>query len=164
MGYRLNTDDDAVAFAAGSVSGQCISGTGTGASGYSAIIDCSASCFSSESTLQLETGATVPVAAVRVGDRVLSVSTAGKPTYDKVFRITHYEPNEINMFQRITTSSGDILELTGEHLIHVGNDTHLALQCFQVAHSSSFFLSRKLNLPVNAAGGCRVMVVSETSL
>jgi hypothetical protein len=84
------------------------------------MVDCSSSCFSSSATLQLESGAVVPMSSVHVGDRVLSMTNEGKPTYDKVFRITHYEPNEVTSFRRITTSSGDVLEITAEHLLHIG--------------------------------------------
>ncbi len=40
--------------------------------------------------------------------------------FDKVFRITHHEPTEVTAFRRITLSSGDVLEITAEHLVHIG--------------------------------------------
>ena len=86
------------------------------------MVDCStgSSCFSSAATLQLDTGAVVPMSSVHVGDRVLSMTNDGKPVFDKVFRITHHEPMAVTAFRRITTSSGDVLEITEEHLLHVG--------------------------------------------
>jgi hypothetical protein len=75
------------------------------------------------------------MSAVHVGDRVLSVSSEGKPMFDKVFRITHHEPTEVTAFRRITLSSGDVLEITAEHLLHVGESpdppthTHSNLNC-----------------------------------
>jgi len=81
-------------------------------------VDCNG-CFSGVSTLQLESGASANIADVKVGDRVLSVSTAGQAVYDKVFRITHHEPSEVMDFVRITTSSGEVLEVSPTHTVHV---------------------------------------------
>jgi hypothetical protein len=70
--------------------------------------------------LQLESGDAIPIADVHVGDKVLAVSSAGQPFFDKVFRITHHEPTETMEFVHITTSSGDVLEVSGTHTVHVG--------------------------------------------
>jgi hypothetical protein len=62
----------------------------------------------------------VPIGDVHVGDRVLSVSSAGQPFYDKVFRITHHEPEETMDFVRIGTSDGNVVEMTATHTVHTG--------------------------------------------
>jgi len=51
---------------------------------------------------------------------VLSVSTDGMPFYDKVFRITHYDLTSRTEFVRITTTTGETLELSAEHMLHAG--------------------------------------------
>lgn len=120
-------------------SGEC----NTQANFGSIMVDCSSSCFSSATTMKLESGAVVPMSAVHVGDRVLSMSNEGKPMYDKVFRITHHEPTEVTAFRRITTSSGDVLEITAEHLLHIGTCCNLAdaVPAHEVVVGSTVFLA-----------------------
>ena len=112
----------AQAYTFNGTSGTCAAGSVQGSTIGSLMVDCStgSSCFSSAATLQLDTGAVVPMSSVHVGDRVLSMTNDGKPVFDKVFRITHHEPMAVTAFRRITTSSGDVLEITEEHLLHVG--------------------------------------------
>ena len=55
-----------------------------------------------------------------MGDRVLAVSYAGQPFFDKVFRITHHEPTETMDFVRIGTSDGNVMEVTATHTVHAG--------------------------------------------
>lgn len=109
---------------------------------FSATIDCGG-CFSAASTLQLESGAAAPIADVRVGDRVLAVSSGGQPFYDKVFRITHHEPTETMEFVRIGTSTGHVLEVTGTHRVHVGSccAQGSAVPASQVAAGSKMFIT-----------------------
>ncbi len=58
------------------------------------------------------------------------MSTAGQAVYDKVFRITHHEPSEVMDFVRITTSSGEVLEVSPTHTVHVGRSRcQLKLNC-----------------------------------
>jgi hypothetical protein len=79
--------------------------------------------------LQLESGDAIPIADVHVGDKVLAVSSAGQPFFDKVFRITHYEPTEVMDFVRISTSSGHVMEVTGTHMVHTGTSQGPGLPC-----------------------------------
>jgi hypothetical protein len=88
--------------------------------------------------VQLESSGVTPVGDVKVGDRVLSVSSSGKTFFDKVFRITHHEPTEVMDFVRITTSSGDVLELTATHTVHVGT---WCQWCLKVALASGVGLA-----------------------
>jgi len=63
--------------------------------------------------------------------------------FDKVFRITHHEPTEVTAFRRITLSSGDVLEITAEHLLHVGTCCSLAnaVPAHEVVVGSTMFLA-----------------------
>jgi len=49
------------------------------------------------------------------------MSAEGAPFFDKVFRITHHTEDEIKSFVQLTMSTGQVLELTDSHLLHVGS-------------------------------------------
>ena len=42
-------------------------------------------------------------------------------THGQVFRITHHTEDEIKSFVQLTMSTGQVLELTDSHLLHVGS-------------------------------------------
>jgi len=79
-----------------------------------------AKCYSSASTVVLESGNVIPYPDLKVGDRVLAVSSTGEPFFDKVFRITHHDTESPTEFVVITTTSGDKLELSSDHMLHSG--------------------------------------------
>jgi len=83
-------------------------------------------CFSSESTVRLDTGAVVSYSAVKIGDHVLSMSSDGVAFYDKVFRITHHSATDVAEFIQLTTSAGQVLELTPTHMMHTATCCDLA--------------------------------------
>jgi len=77
------------------------------------------SCFSATSTVTLESGKVITYPELKVGDRVLSVAADGTPFFDKVFRITHYSTDLPMTYVRLTTTTGEVLELSPTHLLHV---------------------------------------------
>lgn len=100
-------------------------GSGTncavGSGDDSLIVDCGASCFSGTDTAQLEGGATVPVAELSVGDRVLATDSSGNLFYDKVHRVPHWDASQPQDYVRITTASGRVIEASRGHYLHAGS-------------------------------------------
>mmetsp|Transcript_30584 Transcript_30584/g.31127 ORF Transcript_30584/g.31127 Transcript_30584/m.31127 type:complete len:224 (+) Transcript_30584:65-736(+) len=83
--------------------------------------DDSADCFSAVDTVQVEVGGVKQISDVRIGDRVLSYSSAAKDfVYSTVVAVPH-EPNSITAsFIRIATKSKEI-KMTPGHLIFAGS-------------------------------------------
>jgi Hint module len=76
----------------------------------------SASCFPASATVTLESGETIRMEALAVGDRVLVAAN----TFSTVFMFTHKDPAYTSSaFVRINTASGASLALTAGHYIHV---------------------------------------------
>ncbi len=78
------------------------------------------SCFTGDGMVRLRSGDAVPYARLAVGDEVLSVDADGALTFTTVFRVTHAAPADRETFTRIVTTSGHSLELTPNHMLHVG--------------------------------------------
>jgi hypothetical protein len=84
-------------------------------------------CFSPSATAQLISGAVVPYSELKVGDRVLSASAdGGQLMFDKVFRIAHQDADIELPYMRISVAGGQTLEVTGNHMMHVGTCCDLA--------------------------------------
>eukprot|EP00607_Mallomonas_marina_P005800 CAMPEP_0182437006 /NCGR_PEP_ID=MMETSP1167-20130531/84743_1 /TAXON_ID=2988 /ORGANISM="Mallomonas Sp, Strain CCMP3275" /LENGTH=260 /DNA_ID=CAMNT_0024629757 /DNA_START=65 /DNA_END=848 /DNA_ORIENTATION=+ len=83
--------------------------------------DDSADCFSAVDTVQVEVGGVKQISDVRIGDRVLSYSSAAKDfVYSTVVAVPH-EPNSITAsFIRIATKNKEI-KMTPGHLIFAGS-------------------------------------------
>lgn len=99
-----------------------LSGSGDGclgANGVGFAIDCGG-CFSGNSKVQLVDGSTTSLSDVHVGDQVLSADASGELFFDTVFRVPHWSAETDTTFVRLTTKSGNTLELTRGHQLHVG--------------------------------------------
>jgi hypothetical protein len=119
-------------------------------------VDCGAqACYSGKATVQLEGGATVPMSQLNPGDRVLSADASGNLFYDKVFRVTHWDQESTGSFVKLTTESGNALELTSDHYVHVGGLEHANLKlASEVAAGDELFV-------VGADGSVTVSTVTE---
>ena len=65
-------------------------------------------------------GDVVPFSNLTVGDYVQSMTPEGAVVFEKVFRVTHFEEKTRATFIEITTTTGQVLELTHGHMLHVG--------------------------------------------
>jgi len=82
----------------------------------------SSSCFAGSESVQLESGATVPIADVRVGDKVLAYSSAGQTTvFSDVVAVPHAPNNVQADFQHIVLASGADIKMTADHLLPSGS-------------------------------------------
>ena len=80
------------------------------------------SCFSGTETVQLESGQTVPISLVKVGDRILSADRNRNYRYADVVAIPHR--NTVHGYDRpstrfivVTTDAGNDLKLSEDHMI-----------------------------------------------
>lgn len=81
----------------------------------------SSSCFAASETLLLESGATVPMSEVHVGDKVLVASLDGKSTYySPVMVVPHARNSDKATFVHLSTVSGKDVKMTADHLVMAG--------------------------------------------
>lgn len=100
----------------------CGSCTVNGNTASIARVNCAAeACFSGAGTVSMNDGSTKPIGDVRIGDKVLALDADGNTFYDRVFRVTHFRPEDVATFMRITLDSGRVIELSPQHYLHVGS-------------------------------------------
>lgn len=95
--------------------------TFTGVPDYSFRLFCSrgSACFSGDATVRLEDGSTKHMSELEIGDRVLAFDASGEPFYDRVFRITHYQPGPANArVLRIVADDGRSVDVSATHYVH----------------------------------------------
>lgn len=73
-----------------------------------------AACFPGESTVELQSGNTIPMSLLKLGD----VVKAGHDTYSPVFAFTHKMVGGSRQFIRIQTTSRHSISATGGHFIY----------------------------------------------
>jgi hypothetical protein len=78
-------------------------------------------CFAGTELVQLSNGEKVPIASVRVGDRVLAADRSGQRLqFSEVLAVPHAPNNDVKtVFTRIGTRSGADIKMTADHLIAV---------------------------------------------
>jgi len=74
-------------------------------------------CFSADSTVQLESGATKTMAELKVGDKILSSDAAGKLSYSEVAFLPHGPNTKRADFVAVTTEFGKVVKATPTHLL-----------------------------------------------
>ena len=74
-------------------------------------------CFTADSTVQLESGATKIMAELKVGDKILSSDAAGKLSYSEVAFLPHGPNTKRADFVAVTTESGKVVKATPTHLL-----------------------------------------------
>ena len=80
------------------------------------------SCFLGSETVSMENGERKPLSHVKVGDRVLSLSSGGKIQYTSVVAIPHAANTGYAAALRLRTTDGGDVQLTSNHLIHAAVD------------------------------------------
>ncbi|KAG8239001.1 hypothetical protein J437_LFUL005058 [Ladona fulva] len=91
----------------------------------------SGGCFPAAASVQISSGAQIPISQLRVGDRVLALDTnTGKPVYSEVLLFLDRDPERHRAFLRIRTASGRQLALTPSHLVLVADSTGMTRGVF----------------------------------
>jgi hypothetical protein len=68
----------------------------------------------------LESGESIPISAVRVGDVILAADDKGRTTFSEVIAAPHSEVQESSyLFTRIVTATGEDIKVTTGHIIPV---------------------------------------------
>lgn len=79
-----------------------------------------ATCFASSETVQKESGETIFISEVRIGDRILAATSAGDLVYSSVIAVPHAKNNVLAQFVILQTANGKDLILTEDHLLLSG--------------------------------------------
>lgn len=72
-------------------------------------------CFPANATVELQSGESIPMSEVSVGDMV----KVGVDEFSRVFMFTHKSSDSVNEFVSLTTTSGAKLSLTSGHYLFV---------------------------------------------
>lgn len=106
-------------YVAGSVTNSC---PGSFPGGNPVPASSSNSCFAGSEALTLESGRTVTMEEVQVGDRVLVASKEdlSRTYYSPVIVVPHPLNSEKASFVRLTTESGRDIKMTADHLVMAG--------------------------------------------
>jgi hypothetical protein len=75
------------------------------------------SCFPADARATLEGGATKPMSALAIGDRVLTADAAGALAFSDVYMFGHRDAAAAGTFAAITTESGAVLRLSLDHYL-----------------------------------------------
>lgn len=78
-----------------------------------------AGCFPPDALVTLDSGVQVPMADIRLGDRVLAQAANGDAVYSEVLLFLDRSRAEVRTYVTITTESGAALTLTEAHLVEV---------------------------------------------
>lgn len=73
-------------------------------------------CFPGSATVELDSGATVAMADLSIGDRVRT----GGGGFSPVYLFSHADPSAVAAFVQLTTASGHTLRATASHYLPVG--------------------------------------------
>jgi len=91
-------------------------------------------CFAGSETVELASGAIVPISEVKVGDKVLAFSASAQSTvFSDVVATPHPKNNNEAVFQHISLASGKDIKLTADHLVAAGKCDLAALPLARAA-------------------------------
>jgi hedgehog len=79
----------------------------------------SSGCFTSDSTVQTETGEIRRLSQLKVGERILSVNSKGEMVFSEVIMFLDRDINQTREFVQIKTSGGATIRTTPAHLLPV---------------------------------------------
>jgi len=77
-------------------------------------------CFAGSEMVLLETGASVSIQDVRVGDHVLSANRYGRTSFSPVISVPHGHNNVKAIFHEISTTSGYQVRMSPGHMVPAG--------------------------------------------
>lgn len=72
--------------------------------------------------VQSETVGYIPMSDLRVGDRVLSISSSGSVEYSDVMTFMDRDDDSYGLFYTLHTDSGKFLTLTAKHLLYIAKN------------------------------------------
>jgi hypothetical protein len=112
-------------------------------------------CFSGSESVSLESGATIPISEVSVGDRVLSANAQGQVVYSDVVAVPHKKNDQLVNFIHITLSNHMDIKMTPDHLVLASTscDSQMSLlsaadikvnECLQTVDGQSRVVSKTL--------------------
>jgi hypothetical protein len=81
--------------------------------------DGAATCFAGSEMVTLESGLSMPIANIVVGDRVLAANSKGVLSFSDVIAVPHAKNSDRVMFNEISLVNGASVRMTGEHLLPV---------------------------------------------
>eukprot|EP00168_Porphyra_purpurea_P003265 TRINITY_DN1389_c0_g2_i10.p1 TRINITY_DN1389_c0_g2~~TRINITY_DN1389_c0_g2_i10.p1 ORF type:complete len:484 (+),score=152.57 TRINITY_DN1389_c0_g2_i10:463-1914(+) len=76
-------------------------------------------CFPAAATVELDSGATVAMADLAIGDRVRVAAGTGPAAFSEVFTFTHRKRTGLHPFVTATTASGHSLSTSPGHYVYV---------------------------------------------
>lgn len=79
----------------------------------------SSGCFSSDSTVETETGEIRRLSQLKVGERIMSVNSNGEIVFSEVIMFLDRDVNQTREFVQIKTNSGATIRTTPAHLLPV---------------------------------------------
>jgi Hint module len=115
-GCLYNTSIDTLGAASTNSSGSDAESSNAASSGSDT--DSGNSCFPADATVQLETGVTVAMSSLSIGDSV----SVGVGIFSRVFGFTHMDPSAVCIFLTLSTASGAAIRLTPGHFIYSNGD------------------------------------------
>lgn len=77
-------------------------------------------CFAAAELITLEGGSTLPISAIKIGDRVLASNSVGVTIFSDVIAIPHAHNDIVGDFVEIITVTGRSLRITPEHVMVAG--------------------------------------------
>lgn len=100
-------------------------------------------CFPSSSSVQLEDGSTLSMSRLAVGDRILSVDSAGHFQFEPVIGFLHRSPNATAAFRHVETANKQVLTVTPDHLVFSAARSYSADAAASFLTADASFLTAK---------------------
>jgi len=130
-------------------------------------------CFSAESQVALEGGATKAMSDVQVGDRVLVATAAGELEFSEVVFVPHAANSVKKTFVDIETESGRQLKVTNNHLVSAGPcgaekslvraEDIVIGACVQAASGSALLEDRVASVTASVGSGVYTAVAMDSN-
>jgi len=117
-GDPVSTLDNPLCIYTGLADGEAPSGSGSGNGTNNASSD-EGVCFPAAATVELDSGATVAMADLAIGDRVRVAAGTGPAAFSEVFTFTHRKRTGTYPFVTATTASGHALSASPGHYVYV---------------------------------------------
>lgn len=109
-----------------------------------------ASCFPSTAQVLLDSGVSIKISDIQIGDRVLSVDSNGSPTFSQVYYIPHdSNKHQIRRYLEIHYSGpvNGTLRVTPDHLVYI-KDQLVAAKMIRKAQEILIFHQDKMHWAV----------------
>ncbi|ELU16390.1 hypothetical protein CAPTEDRAFT_213608 [Capitella teleta] len=78
-------------------------------------------CFPAEATVKRLNGDVITMKDLQIGDKIMTVNDGGTPMPTEVISFLHYEPDVTGVYTQVTTELGNVISLSGSHLIYASS-------------------------------------------